>query len=339
MSVDESKSIPAALFYDVNESLIDGFTKASATVPDAVALVGGNTRFTFAQMRDASDRIAWHLMALGVQPGDNVVMITDRTAQSVVTMAGIMRAGAAYVPLDPAYDSTHLAYIINDSCPVAVLWDAPYGDLSRALCPDEVPLLNIQYALDVPAETTPAFPTRHGDDPCYIMYTSGSTGQPKGVVLPHRAILRLGYDQPTGQMRPDDVSLANSTIACDVSTWEIWAPLLNGATVVLVTQAKPALDVLARIIREEKVTVAYFYTGLAHLMIEHHLDALGGLRQFGAGGDVMSTSHMRKLMETYPDIEVINGGSVAKFARRFLFARFLRYACQEDYGQYFHHDD
>ncbi|KEJ95561.1 amino acid adenylation domain-containing protein [Pseudosulfitobacter pseudonitzschiae] len=306
MSVDESKSIPTAIFYDANQSLIDGFARTSAAVPDTVALAGGNSRYTYSQMTDASDRIARHLLAIGVKPGDNIVLISDRTANAVLAMTGIMRAGAAYVPLDPAYDSKQLTYIIKDSRPKVILWDTPYGHLSRSLCPKKVDRLSVQRALDTHVDGTDAFPNLHGDDPCYVMYTSGSTGKPKGVVLPHRAILRLGYDQPTGQVLRGDVALANSTIACDASMWEIWGPLLNGATVALVTQPKPALDEVARVIRDEKVTVTYFYTGLAHLMIEHHLDDLAGLRLFGAGGDVMSTSHIRKLTEAYPHIDVIN---------------------------------
>ena len=293
MSVDESKSIPTAIFYDANQSLIDGFARTSAAVPDTVALAGGNSRYTFSQMTDASDRIARHLLAIGVKPGDNVVLISDRTANAVLAMTGIMRAGAAYVPLDPAYDSKQLTYIIKDSRPRVILWDTPYGHLSRSLCPKKVARLSVQRALDTHVDGADAFPTLHGDDPCYVMYTSGSTGKPKGVVLPHRAILRLGYDQPTGQVLRGDVALANSTIACDASMWEIWGPLLNGATVALVTQPKPALDEVARVIRDEKVTVTYFYTGLAHLMIEHHLDDLAGLRLFGAGGDVMTSCRRR----------------------------------------------
>ncbi|TMM51060.1 non-ribosomal peptide synthetase/type I polyketide synthase [Sulfitobacter sabulilitoris] len=304
---DAARNALAELQYDADATLIDQVLNVADIVPDAIALRGGGHSFTYSQMGAAADRIAWHLMANGVGPGSQVAMITDRTLHSVLVMAGIMRAGAVYVPLDPAYDSKQLGYVIDDCTPASILWDAPYGNLAKGLAPAGTPLLNIQNLLQDAPDARPGFPRRSGDDPCYIMYTSGSTGKPKGVVLPHRAITRLGYDQPVGQFTPSDVSLANSTIACDASTWEIWAPLLNGASVAVVTQTKPALDVLARVIRDEQVTVAFFYTGLAHLMIEHHLDALGGLRQFRAGGDVMSSSHMRRLMDTYPDVEIING--------------------------------
>ncbi|WP_170416496.1 non-ribosomal peptide synthetase/type I polyketide synthase [Ruegeria atlantica] len=296
-----------SLKFDPALDLYQSFLRVCSIVPDKVALMGGGRQYTYAEVAAAADRIASHLMSRGVRPGDNVVMITDRTPEAILTMCGIMRAGGVYVPLDPAYDSKQLGYVVGDSKPSALLWEEPYENLAIEFASGDIPRLNIREMLNSEPAVNHYFPTRAGGDSCYIMYTSGSTGQPKGVVLPHRAITRLGYDQPTGQMKPGDVSLANSTIACDVSTWEIWAPLLNGGAVAVVTEPKPALGVLAETISRYDVNVAYFYTGLSHLMIEHHLDALGGLRQFGAGGDVLSSSHVRQLMNAYPDIEVING--------------------------------
>lgn len=297
----------SSLVFDPKLDLYSSFLRARDIAPDNLALSGGGRKYRYSEMADAADRIARHLMAQGVEPGDNVALITDRTPEAILAMAGVMRAGGVYVPLDPAYDSKQLNYVIGDSRPSAILWDDPYQTLAESLTLEGTARLAIKDVLGTDVPATAGFPERGGEDPCYIMYTSGSTGKPKGVVLPHRAISRLGFDQPTGAFVPGDIMLAGSTIACDGSSWEIWTPLLNGAAVAVVTQPKPALDVLARTIREEQVTVAFFYTGLAHLMIEHHLETLAGLRQFIAGGDVMSVPLTRRLMETNPDIEIFNG--------------------------------
>ncbi|WP_170464913.1 non-ribosomal peptide synthetase/type I polyketide synthase [Ruegeria arenilitoris] len=296
-----------SLNFDPQLDLYQSFLRVCQIVPEAIALMGDGRQYTYAEMVRAADRIAAHLINRGVVPGDNVVMITDRTPEAILTMCGIMQAGCTYVPLDPAYDSKQLGYVVGDSKPTVILWDDPYEVLATNLADDTIPQLKISEVLETDIAIPQEFPRRTGEDACYIMYTSGSTGQPKGVVLPHRAISRLGYDQPTGQMRPGDISLANSTIACDVSTWEIWVPLLNGGSVAVVTEPKPALDALAETITRYNVNVAYFYTGLSHLMIEHHLGALKGLREFGAGGDVLSPSHVRQLMEAYPYVQVVNG--------------------------------
>ncbi|MCB1331742.1 MAG: AMP-binding protein, partial [Maritimibacter sp.] len=296
----------ADLEYDPDRDLFSCFLAARDIAPDARALIGDGRSYSYAEMASAADRIAWHLMARGVKPGDTVALVTDRTPEAILAMAGILRAGGAYVPLDPAYDSKQLDYYIGDSKPAAILWDAPYGDLARDLTPEGTALLAIAETLKKAPRAKPAFPERHGEDPFYVMYTSGSTGKPKGVVLPHRAIARLGFDQPFNPPAAGDVCLVNSTISCDGSTWEIWPPLLKGATLSVVTQPKPALDVIARQIVADKVTVALFYTGIANLMITHHLDALTGLRQIRAGGDVMSVPLTRRLLDAAPGIELVN---------------------------------
>ncbi|WP_170423859.1 non-ribosomal peptide synthetase/type I polyketide synthase [Ruegeria arenilitoris] len=296
-----------SLKFDPQLDLYQSFLRVCQIVPQSVALMGDGRQYTYAEMTRAADRIAAHLINRGVVPGDNVVMITDRTPEAILTMCGIMRAGCTYVPLDPAYDSKQLGYVVGDSKPTVILWEDPYEALTTDLAADTIPQLKISEVLETDIAIPKEFPTRTGEDACYIMYTSGSTGQPKGVVLPHRAISRLGYDQPTGQMRPGDISLANSTIACDSSTWEIWAPLLTGGAVAVVTEPKPALDVLAHTIARYNVNVVHCYTGLSHLLIEHHLTALTGLRQFCAGGDVLSPSHVRQLLDANPDIAILNG--------------------------------
>ncbi|MEZ5766664.1 MAG: amino acid adenylation domain-containing protein [Paracoccaceae bacterium] len=295
-----------ALAFDPELDLYACFLRAKDIAPDTPALIGAGRSYSYAEMAEAADRIAWHLMAKGVKPGDNVALITDRTPEAILAMAGILRAGAAYVPLDPAYDSKQLDYYIEDSQPAAILWDDPYGDLAKALTPKGTALLAIADVLRRKPRARRAFPQRGGEDPCYVMYTSGSTGRPKGVVLPHRAIARLGFDQPFRPPVAGDVCLVNSTISCDGSTWEVWPPLLNGATLSVVTLAKPDLDVIAAQIRADKVTVALFYTGIVNLMIEHHLDALTGLRQIRAGGDVMSVPLTRRLLDAAPDIDLVN---------------------------------
>ncbi|MCB1355917.1 MAG: amino acid adenylation domain-containing protein, partial [Maritimibacter sp.] len=296
----------AELAYDPDLDLFSCFLNAKDIVPDSPAVTGDGRSYTYAEMAEAADRIAWHLMAKGVKPGDTVALVTDRTPEAILAMAGILRAGGAYVPLDPAYDSRQLDYYIEDSKPAAILWDAPYGDLARTLTPKGTARLAIADVLKKTPRAKPAFPERGGEDPFYVMYTSGSTGKPKGVVLPHRAIARLGFNQPFRPPVAGDICLVNSTISCDGSTWEIWPPLLQGATLSVVTQPKPALDVIARQIVADKVTVALFYTGIANLMIAHHLDALTGLRQIRAGGDVMSVPLTRRLLDAAPDIDLVN---------------------------------
>ncbi|RBW52506.1 non-ribosomal peptide synthetase [Ruegeria sp. A3M17] len=296
-----------SLNFDPALDLYQSMLRVCAIVPNKVALIGDDRGYTYAEIADAADRIALHLMSKGVFPGDNVAMIMDRTPEAILTMCGIMRAGGTFVPLDPAYDIKQAGYVIADSKPSAILWEEHHKPIADELNSNRVASLNALDLLNSDPDEKRDFPNRTGLDACYIMYTSGSTGQPKGVVLPHRSIVRLGFDQPIGQVLPNDITLASSTIACDGFTWETWPALLNGGSVAVVAEPKPALDKLAATISRHGVSVAFFYTGMSHLLIEHHLDALSSLRRFGAAGDVLSPSHVRSLKDAHPGIEVING--------------------------------
>lgn len=305
--VNSNEVFLGQLGFDPKLDIYDSFLRVRDIVPEAPALLGDTRNYSYSEMADATDRMAWHLMANGVRPGDNVVMITDRSPEAIITMAAIMRAGGVYVPLDPAYATEQMGYVIADAKPSAILWENTYEDLARSLKPEQTPLIRVNDLLDREPSSRPAFPTRHGRDSCCILYTSGSTGAPKGVVLPHWGVTRLGFNQPIGQAAPGDVVLHSCTIACDASVWEIWPTLLTGATVAVLCQPKPSVDGLANAVQKFRSTILYQYSGIFNLLIEHRIEALSNLRLIVAGGDVMSLSHVRSLLAKYPKIRVVNG--------------------------------
>jgi amino acid adenylation domain-containing protein len=159
------------------------------------------------------------------------------------------------------------------------------------------------------ASAPPADPAVDPSTPAYVCYTSGSTGDPKGVVVPHRAIFRL-VDRPSWiDVRSDDVFFQLTRVGFDVSTFEIWMPLVRGLRLSLGPSLHASLDLaeLATTLRAEQVSVLWLTTGLFHKMVTHHLDGLGGIRHLLAGGDVLSPSHVRRVLEAYPDLVFTNG--------------------------------
>ena len=147
----------------------------------------------------------------------------------------------------------------------------------------------------------------HPDTPAYVCYTSGSTGEPKGVVVAHRAIHRL-VDSPSWmQVRDDDVFLQMTRVGFDVSTFEIWMPLVHGCRLALAPPGHADLAEIVQTLRAEGVTVLWLTTGLFHKMVTHHLPGLAGIRHLLAGGDVLSPAHVERVLDAHPHLVFTNG--------------------------------
>ncbi len=145
------------------------------------------------------------------------------------------------------------------------------------------------------------------DHLAYLSYTSGSTGVPKGVAIPHRGVVRLVKSGGFAEMGEDEVFLQMAPVGFDASTFEIWGALLNGGRLVVMPPGTPSLEELGLALRQNSVTTLWLTAGLFHLMVDERLDDLRGLRQLLAGGDVLSPAHVRRAVEALPDCKIING--------------------------------
>src|SRR5205085_4951421 len=146
-----------------------------------------------------------------------------------------------------------------------------------------------------------------GEHLAYLPYTSGSTGEPKGVAVVHRAIVRLICENDYAHFGPDEVFLHLAPLAFDASTFEIFGALLHGAKLVLMPPGVPTLSQIGRTLRESRITTLWLTAGLFHAMVQDRLEDLGGLRQLLAGGDALSVAHCRRVRERWPHIRLING--------------------------------
>jgi amino acid adenylation domain-containing protein len=284
------------------------FSARAATLPDRIAVDSGDRSLTFAELDERSTHIAGYLRRHGVRRGDRVGVYSQRSIDAVAALLGILKAGAAYVPFDPAYPAKLLRFMYEDCTPALMLaepsllvsgtdpfWNGPSHDARAAAQGVE------------PPDAAAALPETGPDDLAYVMYTSGSTGHPKGVLIPHRGVVRLAVENPFASMGPDEVHLLLAPLAFDASTFEIWGALLNGAKLAVVTAPYPSLDDVAQAISRFGVTTLWLTAGLFHLMVDHRLAGLAPLRQLIAGGDVLSPSHIAKAQAALPGCQLING--------------------------------
>ncbi len=222
--------------YPVHKPIHQLFEEQVARTPNAVAVECGNESLTFQQLHQRADALADHLRSAGVAPGSLVGVCLDRSLEIVVAVLGILEAGAAYLPLDPAFPEERLSFMVRDAGVSVVLSDSALASLFPALADSVIPIEEV--GLTVAAAEGPRDGGLHsgdGDALAYVMYTSGSSGRPKGVRVPHRCVvnLLLSMQERPGLMA-EDVMLAVTTLSFDLSVVEIFLPLITGARVVVV---------------------------------------------------------------------------------------------------------
>src|SRR4051812_25905968 len=188
-------------------SIPEGFDQIAARFRDHAAIAGDAAQLTYAQLAAKADRIGSWLRARGIGRGKTVGLFAQRSVDTIAAILGILKAGAAFVPLDPGYPKKLLQYIYEDSKPSAML----VQDSLVASRPQDVfwsgEALSLGADPALPQSGGEVWPEIATDDVAYIMYTSGSTGRPKGVVVPHRAVLRLVIDNDFATLGPDEVVL------------------------------------------------------------------------------------------------------------------------------------
>ncbi len=272
-------------------------------VPDAVAVVMGDEALTYAELDRRASRLARALRERGVGPEARVAICVPRSPGMVVGLLGVLKAGGAYVPVDPAYPAERIAYVLRDSGARVLVAEA--GDERFAGFEGEVvaPDAGAPFS-DPDARVSAEVGPEHL---AYVIYTSGSTGEPKGTEVPHRAI--PGFFHGVDYVRFDcgQVLLQHSSPSWDGMTLELWPALLTGGTSVLYEGVMPELPGLAAAIRRHGVTTLWLPSGLFNVVVDGMPELLGDVRQVMVGGEALSAAHVRRALELYPGLRLVNG--------------------------------
>jgi len=274
---------------DANESpTIHGLVRRWAlATPAAPAVRAAGEVLTYGQLDRRADRLAELLRTHGVGPESRVAIALPRGPDAAVAMLGVLKAGAAYVPVDPSYPAQRRAFMLADSRVAAIVTEEPQA----ALFADEpAPVLTVP---GDPGDADPAPSAAvHPATAAYVIYTSGSTGRPKGVVVDHAAVVDLVTADDRLAVRPGDRVAQFAPLAFDASTFEFFGALCRGGQTVVLDGPQVSVDELGRQLREHRPDWLFLTTGLFHLIADHDPAALSAVGTLLTGGDVLSPQHI-----------------------------------------------
>ena len=288
------------------QSINTAFEKQVERTPNSVAVVSEYGKLTYAELDRRANQLAHHLQKAGVGPGDLVGLCIERSAEMLVSLLGILKTGAAYLPLDPSYPQERLSLMLEDG-KIKVL--VTQERLEEKLPSHAAKTIFIDSDWETIArESGESFNTAATtEDLAYVMYTSGSTGKPKAVAVTHQSVLRLVKQTNYARLGADEVFLQFAPLSFDASTFEIWGSLLNGGQLVLMPPGLVSLAQLGEAIRHYGVTTLWLTAGLFQQMVETELESLRGLRQLLAGGDALPVPHVEQIARELKDCQLING--------------------------------
>ncbi|WP_436498681.1 non-ribosomal peptide synthetase [Actinokineospora sp. HUAS TT18] len=258
---------------------------------DRPAILDGDLVVTHAELHRRADAVA---AALGDRRGTVIGILMERSAEFVVAVLATLKAGAAYLPLDPEYPPARLDQLVRAAACPLTLTTVPHTHLVAG-----------SVAIETLAGAERPQVSTSDEDLAYVMFTSGSTGVPKGVRVPRRAVAGLVDGPDVERPGPDDVVLWVSSPSFDATTFDLWCTLGTGAALVPVPAKASVLDIGDLIVRHG-VTTVLFPTGLFHLMVDECVDQLAGLRTVLAGGDVLSAAHSARFLAAVPSCRLVN---------------------------------
>jgi len=291
-----------------DRALHEIFADEAARAPEAVAVELGGERATYRELNARANRLAHHLLRLGVGLETPVGLLLDRSIDLIAAQLAVLKAGGAYVPLDPAAPRERLALLLEEVRPPLLVTTG--GLLAGLLGPEAetgVLCLDRDAAAVAAQSAGDPGPAAGAGNLAYVMFTSGSTGRPKAVGIEHRSIVRLVRGTGFARFGPEQVFLHLAPPSFDAATLEVWGPLLHGGRLVLFPGAVPSLAELDACVARHGVTTLWLTAGLFHQVVKRRIELLRPVRQLLAGGDVLAPDQVHQLLAALPGCTLING--------------------------------
>ncbi len=325
ISTEESRRALAAwnattAAYPQEATLAKLFEARAAATPAAIAVRSlpvplssseHGLKLTYGELEVQASPLADYLRGLGVAPDAVVGVLMERSAALVTAIVGVVKAGAAYLPLDPALPAERIAYMLEDSgaqvlITLSSVWERVFGADAAQARVTHCLLLDRDWPVVAQASATPP-PPLHPEHLAYVIYTSGSTGRPKGIAISHRGAVQLALDASFIAITPTDRLGLASNVSFDAAAWELWAALLNGAELVVVPPSvllSPAA--LADFLRRQQISVFFVTTALFNQIAAEQPDAFASLRCLIFGGEAADPRAVRRVLQAGPPRQLFN---------------------------------
>ncbi|MEK4665551.1 amino acid adenylation domain-containing protein [Priestia sp. FSL H7-0729] len=304
--------------YPSDRSVVDLFHSQAVLTPDQLAVVSAEEQMTYRELEQRSNQLAEQLRRAGVERGDYVGIMAERNTHTITGILAILKVGAAYMPIDPKYPNQRIAYMLKDSRASVVLIGE---EKPEALKAGEVTTLSMlasegarkevastpETAGQAMEEVTGLNCPVNADDIAYLMYTSGTTGEPKGVMVEHRSINRLVKEANYADFT-DARILQTGSLSFDASTFEIWGALLNGGCLYLVEEeilTDPAS--LKQAVSHYQINTMWLTVSLFNYIVAEQVDVFDPVSQLIIGGEQVSFQHIQHLREANSRIRIVNG--------------------------------
>ena len=290
--------------YPKDKTIHQLFEEQVKRTPENIALKFGEDKLTYRELNEKSNQLAHKLRSLNVCSDEIVAVLLKRSLNTIITVLGILKSGGAYLSLDPDYPSKRNCYILNDGS-VKIL--VTTNNLSKNI-EFQNNILDVNDILQHESNLANLPIINQPDNLAYVIYTSGTTGAPKGVLVTHKNVVRLVKNTNYVEFNSGDRILQTGALEFDASTFEVWGSLLNNMCLVLARKDDLLYpDTLKSIIKNSNISTMWMTSSYFNRMLDEDSTIFEPLKNLLIGGEALSLTHVNKIREIYPELNLING--------------------------------